>query len=309
LALLFEEYATAIHLNDLSRPVYAFWHAALNDTERLCKRISRTDVTIAQWYRQRAVVRKQETADLFDLGFAAFFLNRTNRSGIIHHGGVIGGLAQRGEWKIDVRFNKSDLIQRIRQIGRYRNRIHVYQMDALEFTKQKLPGLRNAFTFFDPPYIDKGDDLYLNDYTIEGHRKVSSAVTNLRMPWIVTYDRAALTHQLYPTSRRIVYDLTYSARDSRQGREVMFLADGLEVPRLAEFLGSRIIPCPQMSRLMGRVAMPDKPTKDELEQAKKIMGALVRMPPKPHGEMKIGKKRNAKRKRASGASSASAKNA
>jgi hypothetical protein len=31
--------------------------------------------------------------------------------------------------------------------------------------------------------------------------------------------------------------------------------------------------------------------KDSLDEAKKIMGALVRMPPKPHDQMKLGKKR------------------
>ena len=51
LALLFEEYASVIHLNDLSRPVYAFWHSALHDTENLCQRISRVRVTMAEWRR------------------------------------------------------------------------------------------------------------------------------------------------------------------------------------------------------------------------------------------------------------------
>jgi hypothetical protein len=33
-----------------------------------------------------------------------------------------------------------------------------------------------------------------------------------------------------------------------------------------------------------------KPDKDGLEQTKSLMGALVRMKPKPHEEMKVGKK-------------------
>jgi DNA adenine methylase len=299
LALLFEEHASTIHLNDLSRPVYGFWRAVLSENDRLCERISRTKVTISQWYRQRATIRNKR-ASLFDLGFAAFFLNRTNRSGIIYQGGVIGGLAQSGEWKIDVRYNKDDLVRRIKQIGRYKNRIHVYNMDALEFTKQKLPDIRNSFTFFDPPYIDKGADLYLNEYTLEGHRELSSSIVKLRTPWIVTYDRTALTHKLFPTSRRMVYDLTYSARDSHRGREVMFLADGLEVPRLADTLGSRIIPCPQMSRLIGPIKMPSQ-TKASLKKTKELMGALLRMKPKAHDKIKVGK---SKRRRAKSAAKA-----
>jgi len=44
--------------------------------------------------------------------------------------------------------------------------------------------------------------------------------------------------------------------------------------------------------------------RDELEEAKRIMGALVRMPPKPHDQMKLGKpsgksKKNNKRQRRS----------
>src|SRR3990172_7653796 len=121
LALLFEEYASVVHINDLSRPVYAFWHSVLNDTEELCRHVRSTRVTMAEWRRQRAIYDRMDSADLGELGFAALFLNRTNRSGIIA-GGVIGGKQQTGKWPIGARFHKEELLRRIRMVSRYRNR-------------------------------------------------------------------------------------------------------------------------------------------------------------------------------------------
>ena len=132
LALLFNEYASAIHINDLSRPVFAFWKSVLDETEPLCRRIDETPVTMEEWHRQHEVYLYRHEADLFDLGFAAFFLNRTNRSGIIS-GRMIGGKGQTGRWKLDARFNKRELTRRIRKIGRYRTRISVSQQDASSF--------------------------------------------------------------------------------------------------------------------------------------------------------------------------------
>jgi len=204
LELLFEEYVTHIHINDLNRSIYAFWYSVLNRTEELCQKIEDTPVTIKEWNKQKAIQAKSKTVNLLELGFSTFFLNRTNRSGIIK-GGIIGGKEQDGKWKLDVRFNKMDLIKRIEKIARYKNRISIHNKDAFAFLDLVLPRIpKKSLIYFDPPYYNKGSDLYENFYGHDDHLEISKKIKRMKLFWVVSYDNTPQIQQFYEGCNKII---------------------------------------------------------------------------------------------------------
>jgi DNA adenine methylase len=230
LSLLFSGFVSDIHVNDIDLSIWSFWHSVLNDTERFVKLVERTPVTIQEWKRQRRIIRSSED-DPMRLGFAAFFLNRTNRSGIIKRGGVIGGLEQDGDYPIDCRFNKVELARRIRRIAKYRGRINLYRKDAIKFidyVEKNLPP--QTFLCIDPPYFHKGSRLYTSFYKRLDHEKVADRILRLKLPWILTYDYCDEIHDLYVDRRQYQFSLNYSAHVKRLATELLIASKGLRIP-------------------------------------------------------------------------------
>lgn len=233
LSLLYGEYVSHIHINDLDKSVHAFWSAVLTDTEAICRLIHDTRLSLLEWRRQRAIQSRREEVDSLTLAFSTFFLNRTNRSGIIASGGIIGGLKQNGNYKLDARFNRSELIRRIEQVASYRNRISLYRLDAvnmLETVVQDLPP--ETLVYLDPPYYVKGSRLYANYYEHADHERLASKVKSLRQHWFVTYDNVRPIRKMYTGYRSCVYGLQYSACSRVVGSEVMLFSKTLRVPSL-----------------------------------------------------------------------------
>lgn len=229
ISLLFLEYVSRIHINDVNRSVYAFWHSVLNRPEEFCSRISRTRVSMAEWHRQKNV-QDDPNADLFDLGFSTFFLNRTNRSGIIR-GGVIGGKGQTGDWKLDARYNKKNLILRIQKIAELEHKIKIYNKDAKVIINSVLPTLpRKTLVYLDPPYYVKGKGLYEDHYEHKDHVDIAKLVKQLSHRWIVSYDNVWQIRKFYAGFRQRTFGLHYSAHNRYSGSEVMIFCDALTIP-------------------------------------------------------------------------------
>lgn len=235
--LLLNNDVKKIIINDFDLSIYAFWHIAVFQSEELITLINKTPITIEEWHRQKEIQKNKENVPLLDLAFSTLFLNRTNRAGIIK-AGVIGGKNQDGKYLLDCRFNKESIIKKIQNIASHKNRIEVYNLDAKIFISTVIKNTRKSLTFFDPPYYEKGPDLYTNFYNHEDHVELASII-NKEMKnryWILTYDVVKQIKNLYSSFSMREYYLNYSISKPTKGKEFIFFSNKISPGPIANYL-------------------------------------------------------------------------
>ncbi len=254
LALLFKGDVAEIHLNDVDPAIAALWNAMLHSADDLIDLMMTTPISVEERERQRTIYLKGG-GDTLLLGFSALYLNRVNRSGIIKTGGVIGGLAQNGNYRMDCRFNREDLAARIRRISKYSNRIHFSSLDARVFLKSIdgcLP--RRALIYADPPYFSKGAELYTSAFELDDHESLRDRLFSLETGWILTYDNVPEIRDLYKARRQFTFDINYSAQKKRVGNELLVPSKGLRLP---EELRRNQVHRPQYHKRSSMIGFPE----------------------------------------------------
>ena len=232
LGLLFDRIVKKVIINDYDYTIYCFWDSILHRTDEFVQMIQNTDVTLEEWHKQKLIRENVEDYDSLQIGFSTFFLNRTNRSGIIDKSGPIGGFQQLGDYPIDCRFNKKRLIEQIRKIAEHRDHIEIYNMEALDFIEEVVLKKRKSFIFFDPPYYGKGSGLYMNFYTHGDHVNLANTILEKlkNRRWIVTYDNVNQIKAMYAKTSSIEFRLQYTLQSKRLGSEVMFFSKNTRRP-------------------------------------------------------------------------------
>lgn len=232
LDILYKGLVEKIIINDFDPAIYAFWFAAINCTERFIEKINDVPLSIAEWSRQKEVFCRKNCEDLFELGFAAFYLNRCNRSGILM-AGPIGGKHQSGKYTLDVRFRRAILSEKILNIYKFKDRITLYNLDAIDLLQKVVPTIDGPkLIYLDPPYYEKGELLYLNAYEHEDHANLAWALSKSDPSerWVLTYDNTEKIKEMYQGSRSKVYSLNYFAHHAKVGSELLITPHELILP-------------------------------------------------------------------------------
>lgn len=234
MALLVHDKVDRVILNDYDLCIYSLWTSILNNTNRFIDLTMTCPLDINEWTRQREIYKRRDPKDLFSLGFATFYLNRCNRSGIICNAGPIGGKSQSGTYKMDARFKRVDLAKRIERIAAMKDRIEYHNLDAIEFLKSKIPpgkGRNKYLVYLDPPYYLRGPELYLNFYHHDNHQELSCYLhRQIALKWIMSYDNAPEINLLYSGYTRIPLIIQYCAQRVRKENEILIVPRSVTVP-------------------------------------------------------------------------------
>jgi len=224
-----------IFINDADERIGAFWKSALDESHRFVDKVLDVPLSIEEWQHQRNICANPQLHKRFEVGFATFYMNRCNRSGVLTGAGPIGGYGQAGKWKLGVRFNREALAERILCLSRMGDCIHVSNRDALDFLKVSLPrgnARKRVLVYLDPPYVNKGQRLYLNSYEARDHASLARYITGQAiLPWIMSYDDTDLVRKLYSRQQLGILPIRYSLQTKRNDCELLIAPWHLALPK------------------------------------------------------------------------------
>ncbi len=240
LGLIINHKVEKIIINDINVGVYSFWNSVCNDTENLLRLIRETNININSFDTQKNIYNNETEASL-ELGFATFFLNRTSYSGVLG-AGPIGGYKQTGNFLLDARYNRNDLIKKIERIAQYKSKIEIHNLDILDFIKKIENRRKNIFTYFDPPYFVKGKALYTNFLSKEDHQKIYSKIKRIKTPWVITYDNVKDISDIYKDYIQYEFSLSYTVnpKSCRKATELLITSDVNKLNSINEDVYKRI---------------------------------------------------------------------
>lgn len=216
ISMLEADCVDAIALADADRLVAAFWRVVFSpEAEALADKVFHSKPTLEEWKRHKT----SEPASVLDDAFKCIFLNRTSFSGSLHrHAGPIGGLSQKGRYKIDSRFNREKLARRIVELSSLRERVRFVRCEGYSETMAAIAALGHAGSasvlwYLDPPFFAKADTLYRRSFAPEDHNALAGAIATMPGNWVLSYDDHPQARSLYRTHPGCaLVNLRYTAR-------------------------------------------------------------------------------------------------
>lgn len=137
---------------------------------------------------------------LVDIGFKKLAIHQISYSGLgTKSGGPLGGVEQKSKYKIDCRWSPPYICKKLDALTAKFNTLHVHdnRCTKVDFQTMIEDDAKKALIYLDPPYYDKGNDLYQCGFAKEDHERLSVALKKTKHTWVLSYDDVPEIRKLY----------------------------------------------------------------------------------------------------------------
>lgn len=192
-------------LNDADPGMVALWRSVQTNPQRLCDMIHTFKPSAEKFYEYKEQ-DDAEIADEVERGFVKLALHRLSFSGLGYRaGGPIGGATQQSsKYNVSCRWNPermiSDVVSLHKRMKRFRGRVRITCGDFMPLIADAPKG---SFIYLDPPYYDKGPQLYKFSMTHDDHVRLANALRECKATWVLSYDDHDAIRELYSWAKFI----------------------------------------------------------------------------------------------------------
>lgn len=200
-----------VTIADMDIGLFCLWLSVWKHADELKERIRKYRPSVESFYELKQL--DGEFTDTVDTGFRKLALHRISVSGFgVMAGGPIGGRKQEGAYTVGCRWKPAKMLLAVERyqklLGKFK-RLEILHSCVFK-TLAGIDGDEPAFIYLDPPYYEKGNQLYKHGFSEEQHAELASVLIKSRHLWAVSYDDHPAIRRLYHELHVRKLEVTYS---------------------------------------------------------------------------------------------------
>lgn len=214
-----------IWINDFDIGISALWTSAIKYPEQLKNLINNFSPSVENFYIFKEELINKNDLEIVELGFKKLAIHQMSFSGLgTKAGGPIGGKEQRSKYLVNCRWSPNYICKKIDFINKEFNDVFIRQncCTNLDFSEIINDTNCDAFLYLDPPYYEKGNELYQFGFSDKDHVRLADCLKNTSHKWVLSYDNHPRIHELYSWANiEKIFDIKYSIKKSRRKEELL----------------------------------------------------------------------------------------
>ena len=192
-------------INDFDTGVSCLWTTLINRPDLLKDRVIKFIPSTESFYKFKDELTDKPpefTSDtiIANYGFKKLAIHQISYSGLgTKSGGPLGGIKQASDYKIDCRWSPEYICKKIDLLHNQFSKLNIREKKCtnLDFINLILDKEHDAIIYLDPPYFDKGSDLYQCSFTEQDHHRLAEALKETNHRWVLSYDDCGEIRKLY----------------------------------------------------------------------------------------------------------------